>query len=301
MIDLRDAAGIVVTTIAGTGKPGSDDGDGTGEGKRAQLNDPRDVTLDGKGRLFIAENGGHRIRMIELDKPNFPVTTIAGALQGHQDGTSNAAFDHPVAITADPSSGMLYVAESFGHVLRVVDPNAPGHPVDTLTGVYQLSGRQDGTAAAARFNAPEGIAFGPDGNLYVADTRNNLIRRVRLETPIKAGKVETIAGQSEAAAGSNNEVAGLEDGDALAARFSGPTGLAFDARGDLLVADAVNKRVRKVTLSADPVKVETVAGPTVQDLTGASVDLSFPAHLAFDRQNSMYLGDLRLGLLVRLP
>jgi sugar lactone lactonase YvrE len=295
LIDLSDPTRPSVTTVAGNGQPGNTDGDGN----RAQFEDPRDVAFDGQGTLYVAENGGHRIRAIDLTNPSFPVTTIAGGQRGHLDANGLAAqFDHPVALAYDATTRLLYIAENDGDVVRALDTADPAHPVTTLAGQYNRSDRRDGDPTSARFNGPQGLALGPDHVLYVADTVNSLIRKITLAPDGKPVSVGTAAGVYEAAPDSTTNT-GLVDGPATAARFNNPVGLAVDAAGNLLIADTVNKRVRRLVAASG--MVETVAGPNLATLAGQTVALAFPAHVVADARGNAYLADLRLGQLFKLP
>jgi len=159
------------------------------------------------------------------------VTTIAG------DG-SPLSFSDPsgVAIAAD---GTIYVADA-GESNRIRKISPDGN-VTTLAGGGE--GFADGTGASASFNTPSALAHGPDGNLYVADTGNNRIRKITPE-----GVVSTVAGDG---------TAGYVDGPAAQARFNGPIGLAVSEGGDIYVADTYNDGVRMITTEG---QVTTIAG-----------------------------------------
>ena len=149
-----------------------------------------------------------------------------------------ARFGDPFGVAAD-GAGNLYVADGgAGNSVRKI---APDGSVSTLAGGRE--GYADGAGASASFHTPSGLAIDRAGNLYVADTGNNRIRKV---TP--AGVVSTLAGDG---------AAGFRDGPAAAAQFDGPIGVAVDARGHVYVADTYNDRVRVVTPEGE---VRTVAG-----------------------------------------
>ena len=169
------------------------------------------------------------------------VTTLAGdgaPLFRDSQQSAQAAFSDPFGI-AVAKDGTVYVADA-GESNRIRKITIEGI-VSTLAGDNE--GFADGSGTGALFNTPSGVAQDAHGNLYVADTGNNRIRKV---TP--QGAVSTIAGDGNP---------GYVDGPATQARFNGPIGVAVDANGSVFVADTYNDRVRKI--SADG-QVSTIAG-----------------------------------------
>ena len=173
---------------------------------------------------FITSN---RIKRLSADLGT--ITPVAGGpFAGSVDAVREAAsFNQPLGLTQD-GAGNIYVADSGNHTVRRI---APDGTVSTLAGLAGSSGATDGTGAAARFSQPAGIAIGPDGDLYVSELQNHLIRRVTT-----AGVVSTYAGST----------VGYADGTALAAKFNGPRAVAVAANGDVLVADYSNGRIRRI-------------------------------------------------------
>ncbi|MDB5101376.1 MAG: pknD [Cyanobacteria bacterium RYN_339] len=188
----------------------------------------------GEGSL-TAKSGNLSVTMPFKVYPDGPlVGTIAGDVRlngqgfGDIDGPGAAArFTRPGAMVVDPA-GVAYVAALVTHKIRKVTANGL---VSTLAG-NGTSGNADGVGADARFHDPQGIARDAQGNLLVADTGNNLIRKV---TP--AGRVTTFAGDG---------TLGVQDGPAAQARFNHPDHLAFDPAGNLLVLEASGTQIRKV-------------------------------------------------------
>ncbi len=159
------------------------------------------------------------------------VTTFAGSgTAGSADGTGTAAqFNNPEGLSVD-AGGNVYVSDTYNSTIRKVTSSGA---VTTLAGNGSI-GYVDGPAASAEFYAPMGSAFDANGNLYVADYGNNVIRKI---TP--AGIVSTYAG---------NGTAGFVDGStAKYIEFNSPTDVAFDAAGNLYVADRGNNVIRKIT------------------------------------------------------
>lgn len=165
--------------------------------------------------------------------PIYAWTTLAGQLggPGSADGTGSAArFERPYGVAVD-GVGNVFVADYSNSTIRKV--NSAG-VVTTLAGSAGNPGSADGTGSAARFSQPGGVAVDGAGNVFVADSGNNTIRKV---TP--AGVVTTIGGM----AGMN----GWVDGIGSAANFAFPLGIAVDSVGNLYVADQGNNRISKGT------------------------------------------------------
>lgn len=185
------------------------------------------------------------------------VTTFAGdGAPSFRDSQqpAQAAFSDPfgIAIAAD---GTIYVADA-GESNRIRKITTEG-VITTLAGGNE--GFADGTGAAASFNTPSALAIDANGNLYVADTSNNRIRKVTPE-----GAVSTIAGDG---------IAGYVDGPAAQARFNGPIGVAAGANGNVFVADTYNDRIRMISPDG---QVSTIAG------TGT------PGYADGDRNSSLF-------------
>ncbi len=187
------------------------------------------MAVDGNGNVYVADSGNSRIRKVDSDGN---VTTLAGSgSDGFADGTNTKAkFNAPYGVAID-GNGNVYVADSSNHRMRRVSPDGN---VTTLAG-SGTQGFADGTSATAMFSSPSGVAIDGGGNMFAADFGNNRVRKISL-----AGIVTTLAGSG---------TKGFADGKAATARFSELRGLAFDASGNMYVADTTNHRVRKLKLS----------------------------------------------------
>ena len=226
-----------MTTFAGT--PGtSGSADGTGAAARFVL--PAGEALDASGNLYVADMGNSTIRKIT---PAGVVTTLAGSpgLRGSTDGTGSAArFSFPQGVAVD-GSGNVYVADTVNSTLRKI---TPAGVVTTFAGSAGTTGNNDGTGSAARFNRPTALVATSAGTLYVADSSNNLIRKVT-----STGQVTIFAGSPL--------YSGNVDGTGVQANFDGPSGITMDASGTLYVADSFDETIRRVTTGA---VVTTIGG-----------------------------------------
>lgn len=263
-----------VTTLAGTaGQGGSTDG----KGAAARFLQPYRLAVDKTGVVYVADMANNTIRQIA---PDGTVTTLAGT--AGQSGTTNdlgpaARFFVPSGVAVD-GTGSVYVADSGNHLIRTI---ALGGAVTTLTGhaLAEATGNADGTGPAARFTNPHGIVADANGNLYIADTDNHIIRKV---TP--TGVVTTVAGLAG--------VADVTDGNATDARFNSPSGIALDQAGNIYVSDTGNHTIRKITPAG---VVSTLAGTAgtsgTTDGTGSAALFNGPRGLVSDASGNLLVAD----------
>lgn len=259
------------TTIAGTvGASGHQDGPAASAKFGEQV---RALVLDGTGNLFIVDVSNSVLRKLVLATGE--VSTLAGSpgVSGTTDGVGGAArFSWTCGMALGPD-GMLYAADWSSHRIRKVNP-ATGE-VSTLAG--GSSGYQDGAAADARFTGPCALAVGADGAVYVSDWANGTIRK------IAGGQVTTLAGTYFAT--------GSTDGTLAEARFNEVDALLVDGTGGILVADAYNYKVRRISGAT----VSTLAGGTygTADGTGASAQFRnlYIANMSLDSAGNLVLGD----------
>ena len=259
-----------VTPLAGDG------GNGVVDGALAasRFSDPFGVALDLQGNVYVADGGdSNRIRRINADGV---VSTFAGGREGFADGVREAAAFHTPSALALDRAGNLYVADTGNHAIRKV---APSGSVTTLAGDGQ-AGYQDGVGRAARFNGPVGLAVDKDGNVYVADTYNDRIRRIAPD-----GTVTTLAGAGQP---------GNADGPAPAAGFDTPTAIVVDKKGTLFVADTGNDAVRRIDADGS---VTTIAKPLEND---PQPILRRPAGLALTGDGYLYVASGAGGRIVQI-
>ncbi|KAA0254940.1 MAG: hypothetical protein EDX89_07610 [Acidobacteria bacterium] len=265
---------LTFTHLAGSlGGPGWFDG----VGSAARFHNPWDVAIDSFGNLYIADEYNHTIRRMT---PAGDVTTLAGlaGTHGSADGAGSAArFLWPSGVAVD-ASGNVYVADSGNNTIRKVTPEGA---VTTLAGQAGIQGSTDGSGTAARFLWPSGVAVDASGNVYVADSGNDTIRKV---TP--GGVVTTLAGR----AGSS----GSADGAGSEAQFWSPVGVAVDASGDVLVADLANNTIRKVTPAGVVTTMAGLAGSHgSKDGPGSTARFWEPRGTTVDASGNVYVADGR--------
>jgi hypothetical protein len=271
-------AGVVTTLAGSAGSSGS--ADGTGAVARFSITymystGPGGIAVDGASNIFVADTNNNTIRKIT---PAGVVTTLAGTAgsDGSADGTGAAArFIDPSGVAVD-GAGNVFVADFNNHTIRKI---TPGGVVTTIAGTAGWSGSADGTGSAARFNQPSGVAVDGAGNVLVADSGNNTIRKI---TP--AGVVTTLAGT----AGSLGSV----DGTGAAARFASPSGVAVDGAGNVFVADNLYSTIRKITPTG---VVTTLAGTAGSygsaDGTGAAARFYSPTGVSVDKAGNVFVAD----------
>lgn len=265
-----DSAGNVSTFAGTAGMPGSTDATGAG----ARFNFPGAIAIDGIGNLYVADTANDAIREITSTAV---VTTLAGAagMVGSTNGIGpGARFSNPAGIALD-TAGNIYVSDLGNDTIRKI---ATGAVVSTLAGLPGTIGCDDG-GAAARFDSPFGLAVDSKGNVYVADSNNNTIRRITPNTV-----VSTFAGAARQL--------GSADGTGADARFNSPAGVAVDGAGNLFIADTNNSTLREITPAG---VVTTIAGTAGMrgntDATGADARFSFVDAIAIDDAGNLYLAD----------
>jgi sugar lactone lactonase YvrE len=265
------SSGGVVTTVAGLNFTS---GSADGTGSAARFNFPEGICADSSANLYVADTVNHTIRKITSGGAVSTLAGLAGS-SGSADGTGSAArFNRPSGIAVD-NSGNLYVTDRSNRTIRKI---TSGGAVSTLAGLAGSSGSADGTGSAARFNFPEGICADSSGNLYVADTLNNTIRKIT-----SGGAVSTLAGL----AGSS----GSADGTGSAARFNGPSGIAVDNSGNLYVTE-FGEVIRKITSGGT---VSTLAGVYLKSGSmngiGSAARFYNPTGITIDVAGNLYVAE----------
>jgi hypothetical protein len=282
-----------------------------GNGPSARFGDIGGVAVDAKGSLYVADPGNDVIRKMTLVGTNWVVTTLAGqpGVAGAKDGIGNKAqFSGPLGVAVD-GAGRVFVADTDNNEIREIMPDGT---VTTIAGDPSFSCNpegggcyRDGPGNQAVFNEPWSVAVDSQGNLYVADFGNDLIRKV---TPPAAGtnvwQVSTLAGNINVLSGACSDC----NGQGTQAGFDQPQGVAVDGNGNVYVADFNNNKIRKITPNG---LVSDFAGATQPNATltypynqawyGSKdgpadvADFYSPAGVAVDGAGNVYVADCYNG------
>ncbi|MBZ5565188.1 MAG: hypothetical protein LAP13_22555 [Acidobacteriia bacterium] len=237
--------GGTTSSLAGSGKPGFA-GDG-GPAGYALLSSPSGVAADRAGNIFIADTGNHRVRRVQASTGI--ISTIAGngspGFSGDGGPATSASLMSPQGLAVD-SDGNLWIADTGNNRIRRVD--ASSDVIKTVAGGGGVGfGGDGGPATRASLGGPTAVAVDDGGNLFIADTHNQRIRRVEADT----GVITTVAGNGRSGFSG-------DDGQATDATLSNPTGLTLDEGDSLYIADSLNHRVRRIDLGSGV--ITTVAG-----------------------------------------
>jgi len=252
-----------VTTYAGNGRPEWREG----AVATAGFWGPAGLTVDASGNLYVADTFNNRIRRI--DRTDGQVTTVAGT-------GANTILFAPYGLAFD-GTGKLYVSDTQNHQLKRV--NADGS-LTLIAGIYRLGDFADGQPPFIKFNEPEGLVFDATGNLYMADAKNNTIRKITMSPGVEASSL----------AGSGG-VAGYVNNTGVNARFSQAVSIVIGNDGNFFVTDCFNNTVRMITPAG---VVTTYAGTTAKGNANGdrlSAVFNFPTGLAIDPVGNLYVSD----------
>lgn len=221
-----------ISTVAGTGQPGFS-GDG-GPATQAKLNVPHSIALDNQNRLYICDIGNHRVRVVDLKTGTINTFAGNGEKKPTPDGAKidGAPLNGPRALDFDGKHG-LYLALREGNAVYRIDLMT--QTLQHLAGVGKSGYAGDGgPAKAATLAGPKGIALGPTGDIYLADTESHTIRVIRQKT----GVIETLVGDGKKGDG--------PDGAPRSCRTARPHGVYCDNVGNVYIGDSENHRVRRI-------------------------------------------------------
>ncbi|HEY1661736.1 MAG TPA: NHL repeat-containing protein [Verrucomicrobiae bacterium] len=268
-----------VRTLAGAASGSIGSTDGTGSAARFKY--PSSVAMDKSGNIYVADSQNDTVRQVTPAGSVFTLAGLAGNSGSLNGVAGNARFYDPTGIATDPH-GNIYVADTLNNTIRRI---TPAGVVSSIAGSAGNSGSFDGTNDSAWFYRPAGIAADTNGNLYVADTDNNTIRKI---TPVGTNwVVNTIAGLAG--------YFGSTDGTNTIARFNSPRGLTVDLLGNIFVADTFNNTIREITPVGTNWVVSTISGQAENsgnaDGTGTNALFSEPFGIAVDDADNLYVGD----------
>jgi len=239
-----DAKTGIITTVAGTGQRGFS-GDG-GPATQAKLSVPHSITLDNAGNLYICDIGNHRIRRVELTTGIISTFAGTGERRRTPDGAAlkGTPLNGPRALDFDGKAS-LYLALREGNAVYRIDLKTKTLHHIAGTGRKGYTG-DGGDAKQARLSGPKGIAIGPKGDIYLADTESHTIRVIRRKSPRRAGNakngaahdiIETLVGDGQRGDG--------PDGAPRQCRLARPHGVFVDDKGRVYIGDSSNHKVRR--------------------------------------------------------
>jgi uncharacterized protein (TIGR03437 family) len=263
-----------IATFAGSGQTDFS-GDG-GPAVNASLNAPFGLAIDAKSNVFIADRDHFRVRRVDT---SLRISTVAGNGTAFDNGVAATGLllFQPTGVNVAPD-GSLYISDAGSDIVRRVRQDGQAFTVAGIGG--HGFGGDGGLATAAELSTPYNVAFDSVGNLYIADTDNHVIREVDT-----SGVITTVAGNGTA--GYNGDTI-----PATQASLSNPSSVAFDAAGNLYIADFGNNRIRRVSGGI----ITTVAG-TGQPLffgdnvPGATAALNNPGGVAIDANGNLLIAD----------
>jgi uncharacterized protein (TIGR03437 family) len=276
----------IISTFAGTpGTPGTSGDGGPATKAQFKLFAGGGLTVDAANNVYIADTLNSAVRRVTAKDGN--INTIAGMIgkfgsSGDGHASTAAMLSYPAGLAFDPTgSQYLYIADFYNQEIRQVV--AKDGTIRTVAGNLSAGyGGDGGPATAASLNYPLGVATDAQGNIYIGDTANNVIRKVTAGNP---PTISTIAGNAKLGAG----FAG-DGGPATSAQLNNPEGVAVDGSGTVYFADVLNHRIR------------AVSGGTISEVAGAdhaqgdggkatAAILFYPQHVAEDSAGNLYIAD----------
>jgi sugar lactone lactonase YvrE len=295
---IRVISGEKVFTLAGSGIQGFRDG----SLDESSFSEPGFMTFDHLGNLLISDLKNQRVRKISkeaIDKfflklsdsseetstqSKLQVKTISGfssGAYGFRNGLiPQALFRTALGMIFDSDENLL-IADSFNHCIRKIDFKEG--IVSTLAGGLS-AGDLDGYLYESRFNAPSDIVIDSEANVFVADTRNNKIKKIS-----KDGEVSTFAG---------NGLRGLQDGRGLNASFWNPEGLGIDSEDNIYVADSYNNAIRKIDKTGQVSTLIDHNTKTQDPISGQPI--SRPKDIVVDSNKNLYISSNSQGKIYKI-
>jgi sugar lactone lactonase YvrE len=268
---------FIITTVAGTGQRGMS-GDG-GPATQALIQRPTAVALDSKGNLYIAEEQNNRVRMVT---PKGIITTVVGTgrtkLQDVDLSADKTNLSNAYGIATDLDDNLYVLSRGHAKILKVGADGIARRIAGTGKSGFSGDG---GPALKAQINFSNHLVADSHGNLFIADTGNQRVRKISTD-----GIITTVAGTGERGYSGDG-------GPAVEAKLAAPAAIAIDADGNVYIADFLNHRIRK--LSTDGT-ITTIAGTGTKGYNGdgrlaIESQIGEPCGVAVDRQGYVYIGD----------
>ncbi|MEK7432285.1 MAG: NHL repeat-containing protein [Cyanobacteriota bacterium] len=269
----------LINTIGGNGTAAFSD---NAIATNGNVNLPTGIAIDSSRNLYIADTANHRIRKIDIDGS---ITTIAGTGTGTFSGdgglATSATINNPNGLAVD-KLGNIYIADTSNNRIRKIDASSGNITTIAGTGTPSFSG-DSGLATSATINNPNALTLDSLGNIYIADTINNRIRKI----DVSSGNITTIAGIGTGAFSGDS-------GQAGSAEINNPKGLALDASDNIYIADTSNSRIRRIDFSTGI--ITTVAGTGSASFSGdgglaTSATINNPNSLSIDKTGNIYIAD----------
>ena len=275
------AQGGIITTIAGNGVTQY-----IGDGWPAtsySLAEPMGICVDKFGTVYVSDNADSRIRKINIQDTLFTICGNSGlpGYLGDNGPDTSASCKNPTSLCFD-TAGNLLIADQLNHVIRKI--NLATSVITTICGVgFPGSTGDNGPASAARLNQPTGICCDKQGNIFIADRLNHVIRRIDAGTNV----ITTIAGNHNSGYFGDN-------GPATLGKLAYPTSVTFDNSGNLFIADYGNSRIRKVNTTSGI--ITTIAGNNLSILAGnngpaSAASLNRPSVVYMSKHGVLYISD----------
>ena len=304
-----DATTGVITTIAGTPGSAGSSGDG-GAALSAKLRTPSYLAVDGMGRIYFSDTGNNRVRLLTPSGGSYTISHYAGLAAGtagtgcENCAAATSALSGPLGVAVD-AAGNLLIADTGNHLIRRVD--VISQCVATVAGIapganggYSGSGLR---ATTSKLNYPVDVTLDPQGNFYIAEQANHLIRYVSYSNANPVERLMTDFAGVAQSGGYNG------DGVAAAHQLQTPYGVGWDWSGRVLVGDTNNNRVRAITIASAGVggTITTLGGNggTTTDYfgegaSGLSLPLISPRGVAVDSDGAVYISESNVGRVRKL-